>query len=61
MFHFIEEAFQINIHDVFMTCIDVLLRLKHRLLGIAIRPESVAVFFKLSFKQWHDHLMHRLL
>ncbi len=42
MIYFIEEAFQINVHNVAVASIDVLLRLLHALLGISARAEAVA-------------------
>jgi len=47
MIYFIEEVFQVDINNVLVTFIDVSLCLLYRLLGIAIRPESIAVWFEL--------------
>ena len=50
MANFIEEVFQVYIHYVNIALIDVLLRLLHGLLGIAVRSEAVTVFFELRLK-----------
>ena len=57
MIHLIKEAFQVYVYNVVVAFMDVLLRLLHGLMCIAIGAKAVAVFFELNFKLWAYHLM----
>jgi len=56
MIHFIEEVFQVYVHDVIILFMDVLVRLSYRLMGIAIRPKAIAVLGERWFEFWLDRL-----
>ena len=59
MIHFVEEVFQIYIHNVFIAIIDILMRLLYRLLSIAIGSEAIAVWDTLARNTvlWLDLLL----
>lgn len=62
MVNFVEEALQVYVHDVAVACVDVLLRLEHRLLGVAVGAEAVnVVILKLYLELDGDGLPNRLL
>ena len=43
----IKEVLQVDVNDVLVTFVDVSLCLLYRLLGVAIRPEAIAVWPEL--------------
>src|SRR4051812_21940200 len=58
--HPVEELGQIDIHDELIACDDIGLRLRHRLVGGAARPEAVAVLAERRVPQRLKLLQNRL-
>ncbi len=50
MVYFVEETFKVYINDVFVTFIDILLRLLYALVCVFVRSETVAVVFKFKLE-----------
>ena len=61
MVYFVEEAFQVDVHNVAVTRIDVLLRFLYSLLRIAVWPESLAVVVEFHFELCRQYLPYGLL
>jgi hypothetical protein len=57
----VEELGQVDIHDELIACDDIGLRLRHRLVGGAARPEAVAVLAERRVPQRLKLLQNRLL
>jgi hypothetical protein len=51
MVNFIEEGFQVNVHNVVITFIDMPLRRQYRLMGVAFGSETVASGFELNLEK----------
>jgi len=61
MVYFIEETFEVNINDVFVTFVNVLLRLLYALVCVFVGTETIAVGFKLELEYRCDGLCNGLL
>jgi site-specific DNA recombinase len=57
----VEELGQVDVHDKLIACDDIGLRLRHRLVGGAARPEAVAVLAERRVPQRLELLENRLL
>ncbi len=50
MVYFVEETFEVYINYVFVTIMNILLRLLYALVCIFVGPETVAVIFKFKLE-----------
>jgi len=60
MIYLIEKGFQVDIHNVVITFIDIPLRCPYRLMGLASESETIASGLELHLEKWVDDLGYRL-